>query len=194
MKKYNSYNFKWLLIWIIVPILLFFIAMGSVYAYFTASAKEQRGDSTTAIIRIGFSENTSTSIVNSNDIITTNVLPGSTIVISGSVVNNGTMPVYALLEFIITIDGEIDELEHSYFTASGTELVSSNNTYSTGATQIVVGTKSDFSLQYTFDFNQFDNNYKGRKVNIELIAHAIQVKNINSAVDATNIIMESLNI
>ena len=145
MKKYNSYSFKWLLIWIILPILLFFIAMSSVYAYFTATAKSQEGELSTAIIRVGFSEDTASSIVNSNDVITTNVLPGSTIVVNGSVVNTGTMPIYSILEFLITVEGETNPVEQAYFTAD------------------------------------------------EIVAHAIQAENIDSPVEATNIMMESLN-
>ena len=193
MKKYNSHSFKWLLIWIILPILLFFIAMSSVYAYFTATAKAQEGELSTAIIRVGFSEDTASSIVNSNDVITTNVLPGSTIVVNGSVVYTGTMPIYSILEFLITVEGETNPVEQSYFTADGTELLANNGTYTTAATRIATSAESDFQLQFTFDFNQYDNEYMGKGVNIEIVAHAIQAENIDSPVEATNIMMESLN-
>ncbi len=192
MKKYNTVNFKWLLLWIITPILLFFIAMGSVYAYFTATARRQEADLTTAIIRVGFSDSTATNIVDANSVVSTNILPGSTINVSGAVQNIGTMPLYAILEFIVTIDGEASPVEHAYFTATGADLVYSNGNY-TAATQISVGTGSNFQISYNFDFDQYDNTYMGRAVQVELIAHAIQVENIASAVEASNIMMEAIN-
>ena len=167
--------------------------MGSVYAYFTASAKKQEADFTTAIVRVGFSEDTTSSIVSSADSILAKVLPGSALRVQGSVLNTGSMPIYSILEFTVTIEGESEAIEQSFYTATGMALASVDGEYTTAATQIDTNSNSQFQVEFTFDFNQFDNSYQGKGINIELTAHAIQAENITSAVEATNIMMNSIN-
>ena len=193
MKKYNCYSFKWLLMWILIPILMFFLAMGSVYAYFTATANSQETDFSTAIVRVGFSEDTSVTVVSSSDTFITTVLPGSTLRVQGKVENIGTMSIYSILEFTVNIDGQTQAVEQSYYTANGVELASSNGQYSTGATPIDANASAQFDLELSFDFYAYGDSFQGRGVTVKLTAHALQMKNIPSAVEATNIIMDSIN-
>ncbi len=193
LKKYNYYSFKWLLIWIILPILMFFVAMSSVYAYFTARAEKRETDFATAFVRVGFSDDTTSSVASSSDDILANILPGSTLSVQGSVENTGTIPIYSILEFSVTIQGESEAVTQAFYTATGSELVESAGEYTTPATQINTNSNSPFQLEFTFDFDLFDDSYQGKQVHIEFVAHAIQAENIASALEATNIIMDSIN-
>lgn len=190
LKKYNSLNLKGVLIWICCPILAFLLAMGGVYAYFTATAQERQASMTTAIVRVGFSDDTNMSIsTDSTSQVLNNILPGSTITIDGSVVNTGTISLYAILYLNVSVAGSSSALVEAYYTADGTTITENGNTYSNTATLIDVSGNSDFELSYSFDFS-FGDDYQGRNVSVTVTAYAIQVQNIQDAQTATGLLMD----
>lgn len=191
LKKYNCLNLKGVLIWILCPILVFLVAMGGVYAYFTATAQERQASMTTAIVRVGFSDDTNISIAtDSTSQVLNNILPGSTVTIDGSVINTGTISLYAILYLTVNVAGDSSALIEAYYTADGTVITENDNTYSTTATLIDVSSNTDFELSYSFDFEAFDNSYQGRSVNVTVTAYAIQVQNIQDAQTATGLLID----
>lgn len=191
LKKYNNINLKGVLIWVLCPILVFLLAMGGVYAYFTATAQERQTNVSTAIVRVGFSDDTNFSIsTDSTSQVLNNILPGSTISIDGSVLNTGTISLYAILALNISIEGEASSLVESFYTADGTAISTTGSTYSNTATVIDVSNSTDFELSYSFDFYDFDDSYQGRDVSVTVTAYAIQVENIEDAQTATGLLMD----
>jgi len=72
--------------------------MGTAYAYFTATARKDGTQFTLAQIKVGFSDDTSTTIISSSTSSTVrNVLPGDYVAYTGSVVNIGTKNEFAIV-------------------------------------------------------------------------------------------------
>ena len=205
MKRYNAVNQKWILLGILIPILLFYLSYGVVYAYFTATAKNAEGTITTGILKVKFSDTTDVS-VSEQSINDVSILPGDTVVISGSVVNDGTVPMYALLVIQVNVEESRigDEItyttvETSYYNAAGTQLVynATDDIYTTGSTLIAKSGTSGFSISYTFEGESYGSEYQGKAVQILVMARAIQTVNLDDGVttndggaqDATNILL-----
>lgn len=174
--------------WVIVFALTLVISMGGAYAYFTATATKKQSEMTTAIIKVALTDTQLTTTA-SGSTTATKILPGSTVQYSGNVVNTGNTDMYALLEFNVYVDGSI--IQTTYYTAAGTKLVYSDSLkeYTTGATQIKENASQKFNLSFTFD-KTLGNEYKGKTATLKVTAHAIQFRNIASAVDATNLLLD----
>lgn len=187
MKKYNSINLKSFIIMVVVLVATFFVSMGCAYAYFTATARSQTANVNTAIIRVGFSSDTTIQNTSSPFIVSERVYPGSTITVNGAVENTGNYEVWAILELQVSVAGVV--VEQSYFTATGTPIERNDGAYTTSATMINDGQNSNFTLTYTLD-SSYGNTYMGESITVSVVAHAIQYANIPSGVDATNILSE----
>lgn len=174
--------------WVIVFALTLVISMGGAYAYFTATATKKQSEMTTAIIKVALTDSQLTTTA-SGSTTATKILPGSTVQYSGNVVNTGNTDMYALLEFNVYVDGSI--IQTTYYTAAGTKLVYSDSLkeYTTGATQIKENASQKFNLSFTFD-KTLGNEYKGKTATLKVTAHAIQFRNIASAVAATNLLLD----
>ncbi len=174
--------------WVIVFALTLVISMGGAYAYFTATATKKQSEMTTAIIKVALTDTQLTTTA-SGSTTATKILPGSTVQYSGNVVNTGNTDMYALLEFNVYVDGSI--IQTTYYTAAGTKLVYSDSLkeYTTGATQIKENASQKFNLSFTFD-KTLGNEYKGKTATLKVTAHAIQFRNIASAVAATNLLLD----
>ncbi len=196
---------------LVLPILLFFVGLNFVYAYFTASANPTNSNGVTGIIRVGFTDNTTTKEINSASIgDSTKLVPGDVLSISGAVENKGTAPIYAVLNFEIKItksDSSTETISRFYtmkdttlttltgnesnllpISASGVE-----NEYLQTAFYLNEPTQeegedpvydfSPFKLTYTFDGNTYDNSYQDALVEYRATAYAIQTVNLTE--DAT---------
>ncbi len=191
MKKYNSFNLKWLVLWILIPLLTFSIAFGCAYAYFTATAKDKQGDFSTAMIRVNIADGMTTQAVSTDNDITTYILPGSRVQVSGRVQNTGSARIYVILEYRVMVQDEVNYAERGYYTLSGTRIEqNTQGEYITPASEIEAGDDTQFTLSYTFDPEIYDNSFVGKVVNIKVIAHAIQYANIADGVTATNLLID----
>lgn len=206
MKKFSAVNQKWVILGILVPMLLFCLSFGIVYAYFTATAQSAGGNITTAIIKIGASKiNDSTSVIAES-----NVMPGDTINISGKVINEGNAPLYALLQVEIKLQGDTDPREIMYYTAGNDatsgkatqiNLVSGKNYYSTASTLVAKDASSNFTFTYYLQGEMYSNIDAGKTIYVEITAKSIQSLNLDDkfdettslAVDATNIMLGNIN-
>lgn len=193
------------MIGVLIPILLFCLSYGVVYAYFTATAKKAEGTITTGIIKVKFSDDSAISAIG-QAIDKVSLLPGDTITIAGSVVNDGTVSMYALLIVEVKVEesrqGEeitYTTVETAYYNAAGTKLVydATNDIYTTGSTLIDKGGNKGFSIEYTFAGEDYGPEYQGRAIQVLVTARAIQTVNLNDGVmtndgfaqDATNILL-----
>lgn len=176
--------------WVIVFALTLVISMGGAYAYFTATATKKQSEMTTAIIKVALTD-TQLKTTSEGSTTATKILPGSTISYSGKVQNTGNTDMYALLEFNVFVEGSNEPIQTTYYTADGTKLVYSDSLkeYTTGATQIAANATKDFNLTFTFD-KTYGNEYKGKTATLKVTAHAIQFRNIASAVAATNLLLD----
>lgn len=176
--------------WVIVFALTLVISMGGAYAYFTATATKKQSEMTTAIIKVALTD-TQLKTTSEGSTTATKILPGSTINYSGKVQNTGNTDMYALLEFNVFVEGSNEPIQTTYYTADGTQLVYSDSLkeYTTGATQIAASATKDFNLTFTFD-KTYGNEYKGKTATLKVTAHAIQFRNIASAVAATNLLLD----
>ena len=188
MKNYKRVNFKSIFMWVITFALTLVVSMGGAFAYFTATAKKQQSNMTTAIIKVGIS-NTKLTATGQTGALSTKIVPGSTVQYTGVVQNTGTAAIYALLECDVYVDGVL--IQTAYYTANGaTEMVysPSEKKYTTESTPIAVDGSQNFNLSFTFD-SSYGNEYKGKTAKLYVIAHAIQQSHL-TALEATNILLE----
>ena len=181
MKKYTYSDSKWVLLGMIVPILMFFFAMNSVYAYFTATATPQSASVSTGIIKLEFSEGinaTQNSVAVVDGAI---IYPGQSFNFAGTIKNSGNASLYAILVWdVVLVDGDSEEvLLTEYYTPAGVKLTKNlDNTYSS-AQEMAKNATQSFSLNYDFDFNEIGNDYQGKTVKFVFNARGIQTANIS---------------
>ncbi len=166
--------------------------MGTAYAYFTATARKDGTQFTLAQIKVGFSDDTSTTIISSSTSSTVrNVLPGDYVAYTGSVVNIGTKNEFAIIEFQVTLDGESSPTTRAFYSADGLNLiVKQGDNYITPATLIETKKSQAFSVKFRLNPNIYDNEFKNRIVQLKVTAYAIQYDNVLDAVLATNLLMK----
>lgn len=179
--------------WVIVFALTLVISMGGAYAYFTATATKKQSEMTTAIIKVALADTQLTTTA-SGSTTATKILPGSTINYSGKVQNTGNTDMYALLEFNVFVEGSNEPIQTAYYAPdeSNTKQIAYSDSlkeYTTGATQIAASATKGFNLTFTFD-KTYGNEYKGKTATLKVTAHAIQFRNIASAVAATNLLLD----
>lgn len=179
--------------WVITFALTLVISMGGAYAYFTATATKKQSEMTTAIIKVALTD-TQLTTTSEGSTTATKILPGSTINYSGKVQNTGNTDMYALLEFNVFMEGSNEPIQTAYYAPDGSKTKQiaysdSLKEYTTGATQIAANATKDFNLTFTFD-KTYGNEYKGKTATLKVTAHAIQFRNIASAVAATNLLLD----
>lgn len=208
MKRYNSINWNWIFLGILLPIISFFVSMTGVFAFFTATASKTEAKTKTAIISIGYTNNTN-GFLNSTAITGDSIInPGDTLKISGAVQNTGDDDVYTILHFeLYTKKSGQNEIQivDKYYTfptssSSSTlieipQLTDPNAEYTASAkkltanTSTMLGETANFELDYTFDWFDYDNSYQNATACYLLTAQAIQVANLTDGVQATNLLM-----
>lgn len=188
MKKYNTFNFKWALTGIVLPILVFLISCGGVFGFFTATANNIVNNSSTGIIRIKFDESTDHVVLSDEiEVSSTIIQPGQTINISGGVENIGNADIYAIIKVSITIFGQGTHIE--YFTANGEKIVIVDGNSITSATSIAKDASVNFDLQFELGFYEFDNSYMGKSIDVSYQARAIQQSGLSDGIEASNLLI-----
>lgn len=194
MKKYTGLGRKWVLMWIVIPILAFLLSMSSVYAYFTAVTSNRGGSATTGSVIVKISDENFYTSAGSTSVNLQNVLPGQTLTFAGKVLNDGQYAIYSIIEFSIVVGGE-EVVDCGYFTADGkTEICEEYDplvTYNVPATALNINQSVSFSHSYTLDLYDFDDDYQGEQIHFYVYARAIQQQNIASAIVATNQLLSS---
>ena len=189
LKKYNKFSTKAIWLTAIVFAAILFAFFGGTYAYFTATAEAKQQQTQTAILRVGFSSDSDFKIQTSELTTRAKVEPGDAVNYTGKIQNVGNVDMYAILEFVIQVDGEEDFLHHEYYLPNGTIITKVGESYNTPAREIKATNSADFALTYTFSGEDYDNAFANKTINIKLVAHAIQTAHIESAVVATNIML-----
>ena len=189
----NTVNNKWVLFGIILPLIVFLLAMNIVYALFTASSKTLASDGhNTSSIKIGFSSGTTlngTEISSASGTIT-NLLPGDTITLAGAVENNGASDLYFIINFklTMTVNNNVIVMASSNYTFNGNTIVALDGENYTDATSLAVSGSKNFTLNYTLDVN-YDNTYQGATIGYNLSGYAIQTVG-NTATSAATYLIE----
>ncbi len=183
-RKHYGRRSQWIT-WAFTFALTFLLSIGSSYAFFTATAGAKVASVTTAIIRVGFTSATDTTIYAEENVTISRALPGSTITFHGAVENTGNSKIWALVELKIEIADTETPVLHKYYTATGAEIQGTPGNYTTSATAIDQSETSPFTISYTFS-TDLDNTYKGKAIQLTAVARAIQHKNISTGVVATN--------
>lgn len=218
LKKYNRVNSNWMILGLVLPILIFFISMNIVYAYFTATATPAVSESKTGVIRIGFTE-TTTEKINSASIDASQLLvPGDNLEIDGAIENKGLSAVYSILKFDVEISKNNSTLKHitKYYTIKNvdldavteednnlTEIAGNEDNYTATAFYLEAANEdksntyiTPFKITYNFDGAIYGNDYQGANVNYTATAYAIQTVNLTDDASkeqmvATNLLMDN---
>lgn len=208
LKKYNRIDCNWMIVSIVLPMLMFFLSMASVYAYFTATATKKESELTTAIIRVGFTDDTAATISSNSITDSSRIVPGETLKISGAVQNIGNSDIYTIIHYELftqKVNEEEIQIVDKYYTFDGStmveiaELTSVNNSHTESARTLtadkttMLGETVNFNLNHKFDFYEYDNTYQNGTVRYLVTAHAIQVANIDDAELATNLLMDNIS-
>ena len=208
MKKIHSGYLKSVLLWVIVFVLTLVVSMGGAYAYFTATATKKQATATTGIIRVKFDEPDPEKGVICGDFVVNNtsIVPGSTVYCSGTVINDGTVDMWAVLECSVYVDDmetsvqtEFYEVNDSHYDSNGGKLLGAgkikyNSTaeelkrFETSATEIAFQRSKDFTIEFTFS-TTYNNDYLNKSAKIVVIAHAIQKSHVGG-VEATNLLLQ----
>lgn len=201
----------------LIPFLLFFIAMHSTYAYFTATASEKKSTASTATIQILLTEPERSfvdiydNIISSEaaDQIQNQVLPGNTIYFNGTLINKGNAECYVLIKFTIDItkagSSTTENFTTEYYSFANNEqieITEKDGEYSNNVGIIPKNNNSventsderDFTLSFEIDGKRFTDAYQGATLNYSIKAYAIQTVHIpDGAAGATALLMEYIN-
>ena len=201
MKKIHSGYFKSVLLWVIVFVLTLVVSMGGAYAYFTATATKKQATATTGIIRVKFDDNDPQIGVVSGSSVVNNALivPGSTVYCSGTVINDGTVGMWAVLECSVYVDDMTTPVQTEFYQVNGSGTTSATKVlydstadelekFQTSATQIAYQGSQNFSIEFKFA-TTYDNDYLKKSAKIVVIAHAIQESHV-TGVQATNLLLQ----
>lgn len=179
---------------LVLPVLLFFVAVEIAYAYFTAVATS-KGSAATPVITISFTD--ASAEINAKPITgSTKLIPGETLSVAGKINNTGTADVYAIITFKIKItkqNGLTENKVSKYYTLNNSDLREIKGTatnYSYYAFELTQGSSTEiFQVEHNFNFNNYNNSYKNAVIEYELAAEAIQKNGIETNISATDILM-----
>jgi len=184
--------------WVVIPITLFFVAIDATYAYFTSTLQETK-TTATARLTIEFGDTTKT-FANSTEITnSTLILPGDTIVASGTVENSGNVQAYVIIKFKLSVtkSGSSNEelIDEKYYTIHNSnlqEITVDGNSISHNAFIMNGGASQPFAISYQLDFDEFNNDYKQAKLSYSLQACAIQTTSLPDAAEATTLLINQV--
>lgn len=189
------------LIGIIAPILVFLLTTSLTYAYFTATTNNDETDFKTGVLKIALTK-TSDEIFEIGSSGTQDIeylLPGDSISANAQIRNDSDFDVYVIISFKVTqtVSGTATDLINNFFTIVEGEAVKiseTNSTYSPTAFEILKnGTSETVSLVQEFDFWEIGNSYSDAEVTYSVNAYAIQKSSIESAEEATKLLIETFS-
>ena len=207
MKKYNAVNSKWLLFGLVIPILLFFLSFNAVYAYFTATAAGKQVSTQTAIVKIGFKPDDNDSYTN-HEIIRSattnsaeNLIPGDILKANATVINNGNVSVYCIINFKLGVTKQSSTKEEVIvndfytFTSAGGQLTNPlelKSTYAESACLINSNGEVSLNVQTEFDGAIYGNEYINADVKYTFTAYAIQTTGLTASSAIEEIVTDLL--
>ena len=108
------------------------------------------------------------------------ILPGQTANITGTIINTGTSSIYALIRVKTYVDGE-QVGGAKFYTPTGTLIYSNSNYESYVVNDVLIDEptvnqssttykEKDFAMNFTLDFEDFNDEYQGKPVKVELKA------------------------
>ena len=193
---------------IIIPIILFFIAISSCYAFFTSQTRKRYGQNSTALLQVSFNSDNHSIAINSQTIAPNQeVLPGDTMEIKGTLENIGSTNAYCILVLSINIEKTGSDSADYTFTQAFSlanskfvEITGTENNYSIQAFSLECANTNksnqysiNFALPFTFDGATFDSDFEDAYITYDVSAYAIQQDNIEGGLQAaTNILMKNL--
>lgn len=198
MKKYNRLNRNTFLGGIILPFLVFFISINVTYAYLTATTSKYSALST-ALIKISLSNFNASGFtsVSSDEETIDYIYPGDTLTINGTLINSGSSPCYAIIEFTLDVtkvnQSQAETHAKQYFTftmnQNGTysqaEITKNQNNFSINAGIILKNETRDFTITYVFDGIVYNNDYKLASATYKIRAQAMQMSSVTDPNDET---------
>lgn len=170
-KKYN------LFVYIAYIVLIFFLTSAGVYAWFTATARNEENLSFATLeidIRSGADGMTDSAFTTTY---LNNLNPGSTINFDTlSVANVGDEAVYTIVK--LKLEFQIDNIDHCliyYYNLDGQLIDDSNIADNISPASLVnAGETESVNLSFTLDGNEFTNDFKQNTVVVTFTALAIQ--------------------
>lgn len=182
---------------ILLPILVFFISMNAVYAYFTATASKQESVATTGIISVGMKNKNDGSSLTKYNFTQAKLEPGDTTTFDGIVKNTGNSKIYFIAEYKVSLIKSSTEtnLLTCYYTMKNnvlTELTKSGSTYTGDACVLDVNATSPLPVTYTVPTDWEISDCADANLNVSITVCAIQFANIANASTATSEIMKLL--
>lgn len=192
LKKYNGADYRWALFGIILPMIVFLLSLNIVYALFTASSTPISSSQTTAIVRIGFSNDTALNnvAVSSTSSNITNLVPGDDLTLTGKVVNSGNSAIYFLLNLKLeirkTTSNANTTILNKVYTISSNNIVEYNSTNNAAAASNTPNEEFAFSFTHTLS-TDYGNEYQLAEITYTLTAYAVQQYNLTAVTAATYI-------
>ena len=187
--------------WVIVFVLTLVVSMGGAYAYFTATATQKQATATTGIIRVKFdATDPQIGVVSGSSVVNdAMIVPGSTIYCSGTVINDGTVGMWAVLECSVYVDDMTTPVQTEFYQVNGSGMTGATKVlydstaeeherFKTSATQIAYQGSKNFTIEFTFS-TTYNNDYLKKSAKIVVIAHAIQESHV-AGVEATNLLLQ----
>lgn len=191
MKKYTYTNSKWVLLGMIVPILMFFFAMNSVYAYFTATAQQKNATIKTGSIMLQFTDGINATSNSTAVVDGAIIYPGQSFDFAGTIKNTGSSAMYAIVVCeIVQVDGETETvISTSYYTPNGTALTKNDQDQYVGAQEMAKDVTASFTISHSFGFNDYGNEFNGKQFKFVFKARGIQTVKL-TADTATKLLVE----
>ena len=192
MKKYNGVGYRWALFGLIVPMIVFLFSLNIVYALFSASTTPITSAQTTAVVRVGFSNDTTLNnvAISSTSSTITNLVPGDDLTLAGKVVNTGNSAIYFLLNLKLQVtksgSSSSQTILNKVYTISSNNVVEYNNTNNAAAASNTANEEIPFSLTHSLS-TEYGNEYQSAEITYTLTAYAIQQYQLTAVSAATYI-------
>ncbi len=170
----------------ILPVLVFFFAVNTAWAFFTATATEVNKETSTGLIKLVFKSDP-TYTVSSVVVADGYVLPGQSVQINGTLVNQSYSDIYALVKVQASVGGVLGT--SVYYTPGG-KLVYDGTEYKsytqdevtidapTGSGQSVTYTESPFQVAHGLGFEEYSNTNQGEEIKFYITGLGVQTENI----------------
>jgi len=161
--------------------------MNTVYAYFTSTIEPMSASTTTGMILIGFKEQTVNGVTKKIFASEEEIIPGKTVTLTGIVKNTGELEIYSVLRLEVYLGDEKTPYETLYYTptadatvnsSSWKEVTESSGTY-TEASKINGGIEVGFNIDYSFEFDDFDNSNQNLDITFVFTAGGIQTPHVD---------------
>jgi len=181
VKRYNTIDKNNWILGVLVPILLFLVSMNGTYAYYTATTTPHSSETSTAILSIKLANEQVQ--VNSVAYGSQLLVPGDTLAFTGSLKNESSLSVYAVmvLKTVITKSNSESDTLTKYFSrdnANWVEIKIENEAFNGDAFEMAKNATLSFDFEQVLNGADFNNDYFGAEVVVSVSAYSIQTANL----------------